>query len=248
MLYRLKLISLLMISFGTSLSAWSQKQAIKLDLEAGLRVRWQSGNLNQLAVNPSLRLTLASPQWQLSSQASYQYLQVEGFAILNDFWTYSELAYQPEKRIFPIGSVRYGFARSYQIENSLHTGPGLAWNLIQQSPQKFVRLSLIGGYLHFAYIGEPSHQSFALGSVLAASFPLGERLQIRLEGSSYHSLMALNYWGLSQSLGLIADLGKGFSLSINQNLIYNHQVVESIQNTNSLLMLGFQYRINSSKK
>lgn len=248
MLYRLKLISLLILSFGTSDYAWSQNQGITLDLEAGVRVRWQSGNLNQLAVNPELRLKLASSHWQFSSQASYQYLQVEGFAILNDFWTYSEIAYQPQKRIFPIGSFRYGFARSYQIEQSLHTGLGLAWNIVQKSPKKFVRFSLIGGYLHFAYIGEPSHRSFALGSVIAASFPLGERLQLRLEGSSYHSLMALNYWGLSQSLGLLADLGKGFSLSINQNLIYNHQVVESIQNTNSLLMLGFQYRINSSKK
>lgn len=225
----------------------SQSDSLRIQLEVGLRGRWQSGNLNQLGLNPHGKLLLANSHQRSDWQATYQYLTVEGFAIISDFWLSGFHAFQPNKRIHPLAAVFTGFAKSYKITESLVSGVGAEVNIHQASAMNFLRMHLFAGYMHVTFQQELPHTALAIGSGLRSAFPLGKRLQVIWELDTYHSSKEVAFWGANHRLILLYPIFKGISFNLSHTTIFNNKTFPELKKTNTLMLFGIQFNHSSIK-
>jgi hypothetical protein len=58
-----------------------------VNTEIGIKGRRQTGNLNQLALNPTLKVVLYKKRFYTQLQGNYQYLNVNNYPFISDFWS-----------------------------------------------------------------------------------------------------------------------------------------------------------------
>lgn len=210
-------------------------------LQAGIRGRWQTGNLNQLALNPAANLSISQRKFDLDLRGYYQFLRVNGFTAISDFWTSAANRYQPTQRFFPLIAANYGFAKSYKIDHSLLLGTGFGVNLYAPTATSFFRLQFFAGYMNFQFESREPHTTPALGSAAMLTFPLQERVNISWELHTYYSGKDSQFWGANNQLMIHFKVLKSLSINLNHSTIFNKKTVENIKNTNTLLLFGIQH-------
>lgn len=220
----------------------SQKDSLSVNAELGIRGRWQTGNLNQLGLNPDARLLLSNTKIALDFRASYQYLRVERFTAISDFWTSGLISYTPTRRFFPILAGYYGFAKSYKIDQSLFVGTGAGSNIINKSNRSFLQIHAFVGYFQFEFEEQDIHSTFAIGSIMKAAIPLGKPFHITWQLDTYHATFDSDLWGASNVIMINYQISKKLFLNLSHNTIFNNQSATNIKKVNTLMMFGIRYQ------
>ncbi len=239
---------LLLIALQWSLvSAFGQGSAnlvgdtLQVNGQIGLLGRWQTGNLSQLSVMPNGALLLDNRSFHAGLSVSYHFLRVNGFTVKDDLWINGLFQSQPDHRWYFSAHAVVGYAASYRIDHSSLSGAGLGWNIRPRRGEDFVQLHVFAGYLNFKYQIELQHAAVGLGSLLRVSLPVGDRLRLRWELTSYHSARTTDFWGGGNLLQLHFLLTPRFSVNITHQTYYNHQTVEPIEQTNTEMLFGVNY-------
>lgn len=225
---------------------FAQSDSLSVNLELGLRGRWQTGNLNQFAINPTASLKLSKTTFDLELNSQYQFLKVSGFTAIKDFWNIGIYRHRPGRKIYPMLATNLGFAKSYKIDHSYLAGGGVGLNLYRKSPIKYIRINVFAAYLDLAFATEIPHSSFAVGSNLKGSFPLVKGMIFNWELHSFLSGTDTEYLGVNNLLQLHYKVSKSLFLTLSHNMIYNKKQIPDIEKVNTLMLFGIQYQIHNN--
>lgn len=236
------LASLVLLTFFLQAAGQVNKSVMQSNLRFGLMGRWQTGNLEQFSILPNATFSLKNEKHLLELRTNYNYIKVGGFNAVNDLWQDVLYQYQPHKRLYLTVHAINGFAQSYRIDYSSLNGVGAGLNLIRNTAKKYLQIQLVGGYLNFDFEGLPAHSAVGLGSLIRSSFPLGKRITLVWEMSTYHSTQDHDFFGGGNFLQLDLAIAKGLSINIRHQTYYNHQKVELTENLNSMMLFGIQYQ------
>lgn len=215
----------------------------RVKLELDLRGRWQQGNLNQIAIQPNLRLQFGNGSYLFDLQSNYQLLKANDFVLIDDFWTQAKLAFLRDRSIYPMMATNIGYALSYRIDHSFLLGAGVGSQLWRSQKGSSLEVNLFTGYLNFDFTGELARSSAAIGSLVELGIPLGKFGHLAWQTQSYHPLGKHNFWGINAALQLNCPINKQFSFQINYQFIFNNQTVMDIERVNTLMLFGFRYLI-----
>jgi hypothetical protein len=210
--------------------------------EIGINGRMQTGNLNQFGVQPTLRHSIFNSKISNDFQANYQYMTVEGFNLINDFWTKDIFKINPNRKFYPMAMAIFGTAKSYLIENSFNVGAGVGYNVVSKSPMQFMHLHLFGGYMYFKYQDEEAFESPTVGTNISSAFPIKNKATVIWELDTYHPIYGLDFWGFNNQLILQFQITKHISFNLIHNTIFNNTTTTNIQKWNTTTMFGIQYR------
>ncbi len=240
----LVIVTLLLIPL--SVKAQSDKPSIQANL--GIRGRWQTGNLNQLGLIPNAAILLQSENISLKINSSYQYLLVENFNPVNDFWTFSVLKWQTKRKIHPIIGANFGFAKSYKIKQSYSYGMGYEARLYEKSDKEYLYTGLLVGYMNFQFEHANSHTGAHMGLLLSSAIPVSDKIFMTIGLKSYHSLKEIDFWGGSSQIMLNYQFKKNLSLNISQDIVFNNQNEPGIKQLNTLMLFGVRYYLFANHK
>ncbi len=220
----------------------AQSDSLRIKVDVGLRGRWQMRNLNQLGFNPELKWRLSGESNNVELQGTYQFLRVEGFNVISDFWSNAFYQHGYDQKVFPMVMVMYGFARSYKIDHSVLAGAGVGFHGWRKSQEDFLRLQIYTGYLNLKFEEEVASPNFTLGSAISAAFRLGNPLGLSWELQTYHPISNTNLWGFNNALALTVALSDQLFISISHSTVFNAKTVTDIEKVNTLMTFGFQCR------
>lgn len=225
-------------------SLLAQTDSLQTQIVGRLMGQRQTGNLNSIAVSPSLGFTLSKKSFKTDLQTSYQYLQVGGFTLVSDFWVDALHQHRVHKRLYPMVSAIYGFAKSYQIKTSLHLSAGLGLNVRRKSPMNYLQVHAFAGYLNFEFEGAPTHSAAALGSAIRGAFPLSKTALLLWNVKSFHSLADTDFWGANNQVMLRYQISPALGLNISHNTVFNNQPFADIKRLNTVMMFGVDFKYN----
>lgn len=230
--------------------SYSSPETSSATIQVGIRGRWQTGNLNQIALNPAASLTILQPRFEFDLRGYYQFLRVNGFTAISDFWSSATYRHEAPHRFFPLIATNYGFAKSYKIDHSLLFGAGFGINLYRSSATSFFRLQFFSGYMNFKFENREPHVAVAFGNAAILAIPLQERINISWELHTYHSGKDSQFWGANNQLAIHYRVFKSLSVNLNHSTIFNKKTVENIHKSNTLLLFGIQYKFikNNSQR
>lgn len=236
----------LLILLHCGFSLWGQKDTTWVEGRIGLRGQWQTGLLNQFVINPNLQFNLNNKIIALETVANYEFLQVDAFNAINDFWSYVSLQYKPNKLIYPMVMGHFGFAKSYRLDHSLLGGVGAGVNLIKRKRYQYLQANLFVGYINFKFTNITAYQAPNAGAFLKMSLPLLKGvLRISWELHAYLSMLNAAYWGLDNRIGLAVQITKKFALHLSHNTIHNNITAPNISQTNTKLLFGLSYSFSN---
>lgn len=243
MYLRLSLLYILLpgwfLSFTTSSHA--QQDSVVWKGVVALMGSWQTGNLNQLGINPKLRINTSRKRIKASLQSTYHYMEVEGHSILNDFWNSLELRQNKAQKVVPAMHLVYGLAHSYRINHSLVGGLGAVWKAINSSKGHKLELHGYAGYMDFQLEGTNAHRAPALSSALHAQLTLGGSTKLMWNFRSFHSMQDAAYSGIDNALVLSTRISKKLHLNLSHQLYHHYTSAALIKKTNTFSMIGFNY-------
>lgn len=240
----MKNVFLTLIFSITLFAAYGQADSLQAQIQGRIMGQRQTGNLNSIAVSPSLGITLSKKTFKTDVQANYQYLQVDGFTLVSDFWIDALHQHQVHRRFFPMASAIYGFAKSYQIKTSLHLSAGLGLNIWRKSPMHYFQMHAHAGYLNFEFQGAPTHSAAALGSAFRGAFPLKKHAMLFWNVKSFHSLADTDFWGANNQVMLRYQISPALGLNISHNTVFNNQPFADIKRLNTVMMFGVDFKYN----
>ncbi|WP_281612847.1 DUF481 domain-containing protein [Flammeovirga sp. SubArs3] len=222
-----------------SMTAFSQElDTLKWNNRVSLIGRHQSGNLNQYSIMPTLRSTLHNSKIYVELDVNYQYIKVEEFEVVNDFWVSGLMQYGHQQKIYPVVYGLNGFAQSYHIDKSSFLGGGMGWNVLKQKPNTYLQLHVMAGYLNFQFTETPLHEAFSWSASARARFPISKLFQVEWEVLTYQSTKDTDYRGLGNLLVLNFMVNKWLGLNIRHQIYYNHKEVPLTENLNSVAYFG----------
>ncbi len=221
----------------------SLTDSLLIDGRVGLMGRWQSGNLNQVSVLPSINISLAKKSFDLSTNVAYHYLEVEGFNAINDLWINVLYQHRPAKRIFPAIHFIGGFAKSYRIDRSYTLGLGAGMNIRKKSSLDYFQVYVIPGYLDFQFEQGQNSTALSLNGLIKARFPLASSLHFIWELSSYQSTKDAEFWGGGNLFQLDYGVTSHLSVNIRHQLYHNNEEVPGTEKTNATMLFGIQYNL-----
>jgi len=180
-------LSLMIVNLLLTLNnVYAQTDTLKSSFETGVRGRWQTGNLDQLAINPNFNIEFSSNTFYSEIKADYKYLDVNGFIAIDDFWTHAIFKYHPNQRIYPIATINWGYSKSYRIKHSLISGVGAGINIYKGSQSNYLQTHVFVGHLNFSFQDKPAHTSLAFGTITKASFAVVKNIIFTSEIHTYH--------------------------------------------------------------
>lgn len=208
-----------------------------------LQAMLQTGNLEQFGGNTVASFSVNNTKFYTAGSFSYNYMNVNGFAILNDSWNYMLIRAVPKKVIHPAAMGYYGFAKTFGIEEAFVAGGGIGANLINQSPRKFLQTNLIAGYLTFKYEEGYTEQGSAVNSFIEGNSPLlNNKMEINWKFHGYVSPGSNGIFGFQNNLRLSIPFSKSLSVTISEQMIYNNEVPVFREQFNTMTLFGVSYR------
>lgn len=211
----------------------------------GLRGRKQTGNVNQLGLNPSLDFGFSRGVSQTLLSANYDFLRINGNQVVSDLWLSGLFKGNSSKKVYTIARAFYGFAKSYRIDQSFMGGLGIGTILRSESGPEFIEFNAFAGYMDIDYDDGANHSAPALGILIKASIPIvKDKLSLSWQLDTYNSMNDVGFWGLSNRTTLVYPLLKRISLNVIHTTIFNNVVSDTIQRTNTLMLFGFTYHNN----
>jgi len=215
-------------------------------INVGVRGMWQTGRTNQLDIAPNLKFQLLKKGHYFEQLVEYQYLTVNKFTIIHDFWSNSLFQLKQDKRFFPFITAAGGTARSFLLNRFILTGSGIGSNIYRKSITEYLQLHLFVGYLNYSLLNF-AHQAFSVGSIIRSNISLSKKVQLNWDFTSYHSTALSSSWGLQNNVKLNFLVGKNLRLNLNHRLFYNQQTIEGITKLNTIFLLGINYQFRKEK-
>ena len=231
------ILSLFVVGFS-----FGSEDSLKLDWNLRLGGRWQTGNLGQFGINASTQITAYNSKFSADLSANYMYLDI-GFKAVDDLWLMGNYRYRPQRKNLPtsdLGSWLCICLIALHIQPQIGVGAGV--NIIQKTPFNYFRTSLFAGYSDFKFLGETNVNTPSYGTISQLSLPIAKTINFVWELATYHSITDIVFWGINNTAILHYQMHKNISLNISHNTIYNNESAESIENTNTLMMFGIQFK------
>lgn len=243
--YLLVVIVFLQVGFVFGRNAnFERRDSLNFNAVIGLMGRWQTGNLNQFSLMPNVNFSLSNESFFTQINSKYEYIIVEDFNIVNDFWTNGIFQYQQQNRWFLAAASTAGFAKSYKIDHSVFVGGGVGVNLLKNSANKYFQFHGLAGYLDFKFENQTSHSALALGSLIRAKFPISEQINFKWDLATFHSTKEIGFWGGGNLFEIQFIVVKKLMMNVSHQTFFNNKTVEGIQKINSQMLFGIQYSIN----
>lgn len=227
-----------------SIRLFAQGDSLSRSVNLSLMGQHQSGNLNSISLNPRAQIRFQSPDFSADLESSYQLLRVEGFTMVSDFWTEGLYQRAARKKFFPALALVSGFAKSYDLQSSLHLSAGMGFNVLKWKPNEFLQVHALVGYLRFEFNDIPAHSTAALGLALRASFPVSKTSSLSWKLKTYHSLSNKNFVGGDNLFLYHISIGQSFGLRLSHNIIFNNQTGAQISRINSVFLFGFDFKLH----
>ena len=201
----------------------------------------QTGNLKQFSTNLILNTKLSNSNFESNINASFQYVKVNDFNVINDFWSYGYFKYHQTKRLYPIGMVYGGFAKSFGINSSFLGGAGLGLNIIQKSPQKFLHLNVIAGYMNFDYFTNVRQEGGVMNAFIQGNTRIiNERLNLSWEVHLYKAFNNNLAYGIQNQIRIGIPITKWLEIGISNTVNFNETVDLGKQKLNSMTLVGLK--------
>lgn len=235
---------IIVLSLGLTGQVFAQADSLTVRSDIGLNGRWQSGNLNQFGVNPHAQLLLANQKFSSELKVDYQYMNVEKFNLINDLWLREVVKINPGKKVYPMAVLISGFAKSYDIKQSLSVGAGAGLNLRHKSPFDYFRVGLYGGHFYFEYNNEVPLKGATIHSMINAMIPLAGKMTLIWDLDTYNFIKDGSIWGLNNSVVFQFEIAKNLSLNLIHSTIFNSKTTANIKKINTLMMFGINYKFN----
>ncbi|ANQ52360.1 DUF481 domain-containing protein [Flammeovirga sp. MY04] len=216
---------------------------LKWDNRISLIGRHQSGNLNQYSIMPTWRSTLHNSKINAVLDVNYQYIKVEEFEVVDDFWVSGMLQYGHQQKVYPIVYGLNGFAQSYHIDKSSFLGGGMGWNILKQKPNSYLQLHVMAGYLNFQFTETPLHEAFSWSGFIRTKFPISKMFQLEWEVLTYQSMKDTEYMGFGNLLVFNFMLNKWLGLNVRHQIYYDHKEVPLTENLNSIAYFGLNVNL-----
>ncbi len=216
----------------------AQKDSIKAHAFVNIQAMLQSGNLNQFGGNIVGKFRVGNKRFDLGLSGNYNHVTVNGFNIINDSWNYSTLKFLQQRRLYPMTMVYYGFGKSFGIRSASVAGVGGGLNISRASPQKYLSLNLVAGYMAFRFEQQMPQEGFVGNLYATGNTIFKDKLEVNWELHGYYAPIEADAYGISNFLRLMVPLSKELSLTISNQLIYNQRVELGREQLNSITMLG----------
>ncbi|UTW67420.1 hypothetical protein KFE94_04725 [bacterium SCSIO 12643] len=235
---------LIILYSGISIKGQEATQdSLKINLEIGLIGIWQKGNLEQLSLMPNGQLKLRTNKWYSEISSSYNFLIIQGYSPINDFWFNGLYQHQNSKKIYPYFQSVNGFAKTYLIDGSSFNSIGLGINLIPNTPTKYFQFHLSTGYLYFKFYHESSHTALGFGTLIRAYFPISDHLNLKWELAGYYSSDDHTYGGGNNNLTLEMFVTKRIFVTLMHQFYYHNRDIDGVERYTSILQYGLKYKL-----
>lgn len=237
-----KIIFILFLMLNVSVNA--QKDTLKLNATFNVLGRYQSGNLNEIGGAAVARVSLMNSKWYTRVSGSYNYVEIEKYTVMNDFWSSGLLKYQHTKRIYPITMVYAGFAKSFGIDEAYVAGVGAGVNIVQKSASQYLNINLIGGYSTFNYVNVTDVNDLVTNIFISSNTTLFKsKAEINWEFHGfYHPTSTIDITGIQNNIRLALPLSKAIKFTLTHQYLYNSYVDVGISKSNSLLLFGLMIK------
>jgi len=235
-----------------SLNANSQ-QEVAIDssklviINVGLRGMWQTGRTSQIDIAPNLKLQLLKSNHYFEQSIEYQFLKVNNFAVVNDFWSSSLFQFKQNKKFYPFATLAGGTAKSFLLNHFIFTGAGIGSNIYRKSISEYLQIHAFIGYLDYS-IDDFLHQALSVGSIIRANVGLSKNIQLNWSFTSYHSTNLISSWGLQNNAKLNFLVSENLRINLNHRLFYNNQTVNQLEKLNTILLFGVNYQFKKEKQ
>ncbi|MFT5819582.1 MAG: hypothetical protein ACI8ZM_000807 [Crocinitomix sp.] len=224
-----------------SVTAFSAKDSLKFHAFLDGQIMVQTGNLKQFGSNLILNARISNSKFEFSTNASYQYVKVNDFNVINDFWSYGIFKYHHRKRVYPLIMTYYGFAKSFGIKYSFLSGLGGGINIVQKSPKNFLHANIIVGYMNFDYSLSQRQSGLVLNTFIQANATMfKEYLNIYWEAHAFRALNDSQSYGIQNQIRLGVPITKWLEIGISNTVNYNQTVDLGKQKLNSMTLAGIK--------
>ncbi|MBL4708235.1 MAG: DUF481 domain-containing protein [Flavobacteriales bacterium] len=237
-----KSITILFFVLLSSAYSFGQNDSLKIRTEIGVRGRLQTGNLNQFAINPNAKLGISKDKFNTEFQADYQYLNINDFVVKSDFWSSGIYQHRPNRRMYPMAIARYGFSKSYRINQSILSGIGAGVNIRKKSPTDLIQLNAFTGYMNIEFENDIKHISIVGGLLIKMMHSISKRIHVLWDLNSYHSSTDNQFWGLYNLVMIQYKIHKNIALNLSYNSTHNNKTIVGMKKTNTLMLFGFNYQ------
>jgi len=216
-------------------------------INVGLRGMWQTGKTNQIDIAPNLKLRILKNKHYFEQNIEYQFLKVNDFAVVNDFWSSSLFQVKQNRKFYPFVTLAGGTAKSFLLNHFVLTGAGIGSNIYRKSISEYLQVHTFIGYLDYS-IDNFSHEALSVGSIIRSNISLSEKVQLNWNFTSYHSTKQSSSWGLQHNAKLNSLISKNLRINLNHRLFYNHQTVNELEKLNTILLFGLNYQFKNYKQ
>ncbi len=235
-----KIVLVILILFQSVINA--QKDSIKVIGELGIRGKWQTGNFAQFVINPNAKIVVSKKRTRIEARANYEFLKVNKGSLINDFWSFGMYQYNSNKNVFPMAMVHYGFAQSYAIDHSFVGGVGAGTNIVKKEEHKYFQANVFAGYMNLKYEGSEVHGAPNAGTYIKLKFPLKKNfVHFIVDINGYISLDDMQYRGFNNRVIVNFQVLKNLGINTSHRLVYNHNTISGINETNGNLVFGLNY-------
>ena len=243
-LFKFTLVSMLLFvaSMGYAQEELIGEDSVRATAFVQGRGTFQTGNLKQIGGGFIADLNVGNKRFSTLLSLSYDYVEVNGFNVINDSWNSMEYIFKPGARFYPVARLNAGFAKSFGIQYSYVIGAGGGMNITRKSPLNYMRFDIIGGYMDFTF-DQAEHLS---GDVIDLSVKgntqlLSGKFNLNWNFKSFLSPSRTERFGFMNILRLELPLTKKLSISTSHTTIYNEQVDIGKVRLNTILMFGISY-------
>ena len=205
-----------------------------------LQGRQQSGNLNQIGGMALVKGSLMNSKWYTGVSGSYNYVEVEEFNAVNDFWSSGLVKYKHLKTVYPLAMVYVGFAKSFGIDEAYVGGIGGGVNIIQKSPNQYFNINVIGGYSTFNYAQVSDVNDLVTNVFIASNTNLFKnKAEINWElHAFYFPKSKIDILGIQNNIRLSLPLTRTIRFTLTHQYLFNSYVDSEISKENSMLLFG----------
>lgn len=221
------------------------KDSISRNIRFGLMGDWQKGNLNQWSLMPNLSANVSNHSYFAQINISYDYLFVQDFAPLNDFWANGLFQYKQHNRFYFVANSIVGYAKSYKIRQSIYNGIGIGTNIKKNEPRNYIQCHVLGGFLNLQFENQFTSPSSSVCALIRTQFPVNKQLFLKWELATYNSIKEGDNFGGNNLIQINASVGKGLFFNLTHEIFYTNLSIQNSEKLNSVMFLGMQFQLSN---
>lgn len=246
----------LVVLLPPTLAQINESDTTKFQLNASFAGRYQTGNVNLLSMRSKLILsTYFADNFVFKSQNTLLYQELNDRKLDADYSTRNFLYFKPTHTFYPLALAFISGNFRRRIDQRTLLGVGETWNA--KKGINYLKLSMSIFYEQTKYNGNQFNLSEYQGSAdvqlwrwaLYANGQfklLDHRMTLNFSGFIEPAFENVENFRAEAELALVFKIIKGLSFRVEQLYFYEGLVVDGIDQSDSILLFGFNYAFASN--